>query len=238
MIALESGGSNGNCSVFDLKIEFREQLQYRVPGRPVSRRLTGYPGEVFTELGHPPMESRQDLGANPGTKMVWVGVGGIYPCAETSLPKIGRQLDPVNLKERSDDMTTDRGHARETCRTRSGKESHENGLGLILGVVGGQDRVSADSDPHRFQPGIPTGPCLALGRMRTQMPMAYLEWKPRRAGEVSNLFCNGGTIRVNPMIEVSDSELQLLDFGTTDQQIQECDGVGAAGYGHDNRLTP
>jgi hypothetical protein len=98
--------------------------------------------------------------------------------------------------------------------------------------VSGQDHVCPDSLARSFQPGVAPSSGKRLAGGRAQVEAAALERKCKRPRQGPHPLGNSRAVGMNPMIDMSHSQLEPVEILGTDQQVQEHDRVRPPGDGH------
>src|SRR5918999_1731265 len=114
------------------------------------------------------MERRKQLGADPGSKMTGIGVDWIEPAVPTRFPEILRQLRPPERQQGSNDPAPDRSNTAQPGWAGTGDDSHQDGLDLVIPVMGGTDEPGSDSRPGSFEPRVAPRSCERLTGRRSQ----------------------------------------------------------------------
>ena len=210
------------------RVEPWQDVEDLVPRVAVLAGLRPEGQQLLIQVRQPATHRWEQVAAQPGAEVGWVAVRRIDPDREASGTSMGRQLGPAEPQQRSNNPAADFAHSRETRRPRAPEGPHEDGLDLIIGVMGREhgNRIGARGD--RFEPGIARLPRRCLRRPRAEREASYLTAHSQAQREGRYLSRDALAVRVNPVVAVRHDEMGSIGCNPG-EQVQEHHGIQPAG---------
>ncbi len=214
-----------------LEIETRQSLQERIPRLPIDGRLLRDPRETGLDVGKATPQDREDIRPDPGSEVLRITVRRIGPEGPADSLQMAGQIVPPERQEGSDELAPAAGHRGESCRARAPERSHQDGLRLIVGVVGGGDEARSGLASHRLEDAIAGRTRRGFRCVRAEGQAPRNEGKPVFRSEGPDDLRHLHAVGMDPVIDVGDGKLEAERLPRGDEQIQQGYGVGAAGDG-------
>jgi hypothetical protein len=98
---------------------------------------------VLDDAGAQPFEHGQDLVPHAGAEKAGIAVRGVDGVRERVAGDVRVDVGAAGAVKGADPVAIDGREGGEAAGTRATEDSHENGLGAVVGVVAGGDAVGA-----------------------------------------------------------------------------------------------
>ena len=235
IIAGQAGPSNVEAMRLDAKLKTWKVFERAIPRAPLERRRPSRAQHVVagarTETPH---DEREQHGAHPAAQMTRVHVRRIVVHGESARGRMRHELGLGERQEGSDQPTARaRGDAGEAGRGGAAQQAQDDRLDLVVPVVSGHEVPSPVRSLNVAQPGVPRGARDGLRRRLPELELAELECQVVSRRELPHALSDRPTVRRDSMIRVRDHERETERRRECMEQVEERDGVGTAGHGHD-----
>ncbi len=154
--------------------------------------------------------------------MTGIGVGWIEPAVPTRFPEILRQLRPPERQQGPNDPALNRSDTAQPGRAGTGDDSHQDGLDLVIPVMGGTDEPCSDSRPGSFEPRVAPDSCERLTGGGSKSDRSALKWDLVRGSQLFYLDCHFSGRRMDSMIQMRHDEIEPVHITAADHQIEQC----------------
>ena len=148
-------------------------------------------------------------------------IGWIGPGVNSKGCEVPLQLAPAEGEQWSDEHSIPRCHTGQAGGAGPVEDPHENRLGLVVGVVPGEDRPGPRLMGDFAEPAIPGDPGLRFGGIEAESDLFALEAKAERSGVGPDPVSNDAAVRVDPVVEMRHDRQDGVPAGGGDQQVQE-----------------
>lgn len=168
-------------------------------------------------------------------------VGGIVDGIEPRRLDGGQQSGPRQRQEGASDRSMDGPDARQPLDAAAEEEPEEDGLGLVVPVVGGGDPAGAERPAGPFQKGVARPAAGRLGTLagETGADVRALadEGDPQPPGDPGRRVRAGSGAGIHGMIEMGGGEPDPPGRREAGHPPEEGGRVGAAGEGDEDALA-
>ncbi len=233
IIPLQTGASNGDRTVLQDRVEPGQAVERRVPGGPLRRGRPAQSAEPPVHVRQPQAQERKHLRAEPGAEVLGIAVGRVIPVRQPGGPGVVPKLGAGERQQRPHQHSGGVRHSGEPGRPAPLKRPHQDGFGLIVGMVAEEDPVGLEAPGGVDEPATTRLTRRGLGRGRTEGECRRLADEPVRRGDIADPRGDVSAPRGDAVVQVRDDQLLTVLAGAADQQVEEHQRVGAAGDGHE-----
>ncbi len=163
-------------------------------------------------------------------------IGRIMPGPQSAGFHVPEQIGAGEPQQGSHEASLERFHARETGRPAPTQRAQQDRLGLIVGVVSGEDPACVVNLPHPAEPPISRLTRLGFTGIRPQRESRDKEWKPGSGGEFAYPCGDVSAFEGDSVVGVGDEEVELVRLATLEQQVEESHRVRSTRH-RDNGAT-
>ena len=164
------------------------------------------------------------------------GIHAVFPVAQTVFIQKGKNLGPGHIQQGTDKLAPFGCNPPKTFQAGAPDQVHQHGFGIVIGGVGGGNFTGEGIEIGI--PGIPGSgfqPFFSGGNVGR----AYVKGNSVAGAEIPDkLFIDIRLFRLQMVIEMDCGKIQIPFFLQKIHGPQQSDGIGAAGNGTDDALTP
>ncbi len=143
---------------------------------------------------------------------------------------VPRQVCAREWEQRPDQGAGHRFHSGQTCRSRSRQHAHEDGLGLVVGMVAEEDSGGIRPQAGRFEKRVSRFAGRGLRRVRTERSSPLLAGEPEMPRQLTDSSGHHRALGMDAVVEVRNAKIEAMQIGRACQKVEQGDGVRAAGH--------
>lgn len=234
--AAQAGEVAGGAGEIDLTGEPRRPRRAPAAG---ARRQRGEPRH---DVGRRGLEPGQQAMAHPIAWRRQDPIGGVVDGREAARGQGRGELAPAQSEERAEDAAVPRQDAGEAVEPAAEEQPQEDGLGLVVGVVRGEDEARAVAIGVLREEGVaaPAGGILDAAAARVEL--RRVEAGDRRLDAEAGREPTGGVgaagrSRVEAVVDVEGQGPHSEPWRDGCEPLEERRRVGSAGVGDDDGLV-
>lgn len=159
-----------------------------------------------------------------------IAVGGIDPDRKRPLPGVSGQVRPGKPEQRPYQHAGHLLHSGQSAGAGALEGAHEHRLGLVVGMVRGEDQDGTESFAEAVEPGVPRLARRGLPRARSESEPGDLTPEAEALGERGHVPRDGRAIGMDTVVGVRHHEMEALGGGAM-KEIEKSHGVETAGDG-------
>jgi hypothetical protein len=189
-------------------------------------------------------EERHELQADAGARAFGVAVGGVLAPGLAAETEIVAKIGAAEFEERAENGAGFGMDAAEAGESSAAEDVSENGFGLVVGSVGDGDFVELAFGDEALKEGVAgaAGGVFEVGALAFGFGGDVFaddeELQGVLGGEIGDEFFVGvGSAPAQFVIEVDDGENEAKFFAQFEEEMEESDGIGAAGNGDPDALA-
>ena len=235
---------NGNKDVASAlcEVEGGQAIHLALPVDFFTERKVGSVGERLGEGGVPlAHELREQLVAYAVAGEIEGRIGGVFAPGNAAITEEANDLRALDVDQRADHAVgCDGAYGSQPGGARAAQEAKEDGFGLVGACMAERDarrksasQVVAEKRIPRVAGGLLE---IALGGGEIEFVETKREFK--RGGErTDELGIGARSVAAQIVIDVHDADRQVPPGGKLEENVEEADGVGAAGDSDSNAIA-